>query len=80
MKTLRRKLVFKLACRVMRRRFKDAGMGPGNNPDPPQGPIVADDAQVEAAEGTPDSNLDFERSHVLIIAVPFPISKRTPRF
>ncbi|CAM9677660.1 unnamed protein product, partial [Scytosiphon promiscuus] len=49
-KTLRRKLVFKLACRVMRRRFEDAGMGSGNSPDPPRGPIVVNGSQVEAAE------------------------------
>eukprot|EP00903_Cladosiphon_okamuranus_P008772 g8403.t1 len=49
-KTLRRRLVFKLACKVMRRRFQEAGLGAGNDPSPPPGPI-ATDVQAGAADG-----------------------------
>lgn len=48
-KTLRRKLVFKLACKVMRRRFQEAGMGAGNDPNPPRGPVAVDGFQANAA-------------------------------
>jgi len=42
---MRRKLAFKLACKVMRRRFQEAGLGAGNDPNPPPGPVAV------AAEG-----------------------------
>ncbi|CAM9372053.1 unnamed protein product [Ectocarpus sp. 12 AP-2014] len=48
-KTVRRKLVFNLACNDMKRRFKDAGLGPGNDPNPPKGPVVVDNSQLEDA-------------------------------
>ncbi|CAM9148892.1 unnamed protein product [Ectocarpus sp. 13 AM-2016] len=48
-KTLRRKLVFNLACNDVKRRFKEAGLGPGNDPNPPKGPVVVDNSQLEDA-------------------------------
>eukprot|EP00752_Nemacystus_decipiens_P006453 g5812.t1 len=50
-KTLRRKLVFKLACKVMRRRFNEAGLGAGNDPNPPPGPVALYGFQAEAPDG-----------------------------
>ena len=48
-KTLRRRLVFKLACKVMRRRFHEAGLGAGNDPNPPPGPVAVKGFQDGAA-------------------------------
>lgn len=45
---LRRQLVFALACKVMRRRFDEAGLGPGNDPAPPPGLCALDEGDLEA--------------------------------
>ncbi len=45
---MRRKLAFKLACKVMRRRFQEAGLGAGNDPNPPSGPVTVSAEEFEA--------------------------------
>lgn len=45
---LRRQLVFALACKVMRRKFDEAGLGPGNDPAPPSGLSAIDESDLEA--------------------------------
>lgn len=45
---LKRQLVFSLACRVMRNKFDEAGLGPGNDPNPPSGPVAVDAFEYEA--------------------------------
>lgn len=51
---LKRRQVFDLACTIMKRRFKEAGLGPGNNPNPPEVLVAAAGVEDElTGEGSP---------------------------